>query len=465
MVVHRGRQESRGARSGERSALDVYGIAGLPNDPRVAAGLPTQLINGYSDLGRQATNPQWQYPRVYNPKVNYSWLQGRHSLKTGYEFQHIQTEVQDVNPLYGRDEYFGNFTRPAGVAANNLYNLSDFMFGLRSRFGLSNILIANLRQNMHFTYLQDDWRVNDRLTLNLGLRYEYATPWVERDDILSNFDPATRTMVAARDGSLEDRALVKPDRNNWAPRLGFAWSVTPQTVVRGAYGISYIHFHRAGGANILLISDRGLDRDRAPIPALLAVAGLHHHLIRNGTRTRIGLVLESGEPREVHHFSLLIGYGVGAVNPYLAFETLDDMIRQGLLKGMSHKEACKNFVKAAVKGVIKVISKMGISTIQSYRGAQIFEAVGLHAVARLDGRPGELLGQPPRDVGRNDPPRQAAAQRLAQFVSLLEPRPADDHVDRLALEQQHAVAVRQAGDALAHLLHRAGRAERLPGPR
>jgi glutamate synthase (ferredoxin) len=132
------------------------------------------------------------------------------------------------------------------------------------------------------------------------------------------------------------------------------------------------------GINILILSDRGIDREQAPIPALLAVAGLHHHLIREGTRTRVGLVIETGEPREVHHFSLLIGYGAGAINPYLAFETLDDMIRQGLLKNIKHKEACKNFVKAAVKGVVKVISKMGISTIQSYRGAQIFEAIGLH---------------------------------------------------------------------------------------
>jgi glutamate synthase (ferredoxin) len=132
------------------------------------------------------------------------------------------------------------------------------------------------------------------------------------------------------------------------------------------------------GINILILSDRGINAANAPIPALLAVAGLHHHLIREGTRTRVGLVLESGEPREVHHFSLLIGYGAGAINPYLAFETLDDMIRQGLLKEIKHKEACKNFVKAAVKGVVKVTSKMGISTIQSYRGAQIFEAIGLH---------------------------------------------------------------------------------------
>jgi hypothetical protein len=240
--------------AGEQGALDGYGISGLPTDPRVSGGLPTQLITGYSDLGRQATNPQWQYPRVYNPKVNYSWLRGRHSLKTGYEFQHIQTEVQDVNPLYGRDQYSGNFTRPAGVAANNLYNLGDFMLGLRSTYALSNILIANLRQNMHFTYLQDDWRVNDRLTLNLGLRYEYATPWVERDNILSNFNPDNRTMVIAQDGSLESRATIEPDRNNFGPRLGLAYSVTPRTVVRAGYGVSYVHFHRAGGANVLPIN-------------------------------------------------------------------------------------------------------------------------------------------------------------------------------------------------------------------
>jgi hypothetical protein len=239
---------------GSTPALDAYGITGLPTDARVAGGLPTQLITGFSDLGRQATNPQWQYPTVYNPKVNYTWLVNRHSLKSGYEFQHIQTEVQDVNPLYGRDQYAGQFTRTAGAANNNLFNLADFMFGLRSTYALSNILVANLRQNMHFLYLQDDMRVNERLTLNLGVRYEYATPWVEKDNILSNFDPATRQMVLARDGSLQDRATVKPDRNNIGPRLGFAYTLTDRTVMRGGYGVSYVHFHRAGGANVLPIN-------------------------------------------------------------------------------------------------------------------------------------------------------------------------------------------------------------------
>ncbi|HEY5553249.1 MAG TPA: glutamate synthase large subunit, partial [Opitutaceae bacterium] len=129
--------------------------------------------------------------------------------------------------------------------------------------------------------------------------------------------------------------------------------------------------------NVIILSDRGVTHEFAPIPALLAVAGLHHYLIREGLRTRVSLVLETGEAREVHHFALLIGYGVSAVNPYVAFETIDDMIREGGLQKIDHKTACKNFVKAASKGVIKVMSKMGISAIQSYRGAQVFEALGL----------------------------------------------------------------------------------------
>jgi len=131
------------------------------------------------------------------------------------------------------------------------------------------------------------------------------------------------------------------------------------------------------GFNVVVLSDRGVNLDLAPIPSLLAVAGVHHHLIREGTRTRVGLVIETGEPREVHHYALLIGYGCGAINPYLAFETLEDLVAQGLLTGIDDKTACKNYLKAAMKGVVKVISKMGISTIQSYWGAQIFEAVGL----------------------------------------------------------------------------------------
>ena len=132
------------------------------------------------------------------------------------------------------------------------------------------------------------------------------------------------------------------------------------------------------GYCLIIISDRGVDSRWAPIPSLLATSAVHHHLIREGTRTKVGLVVESGEPREVHHFSLLIGYGAGAVNPYLALASVQEMAETGQFNGTDPEYARKNFIKASEKGVLKVMSKMGISTLQSYRGAQIFEAVGLN---------------------------------------------------------------------------------------
>ncbi len=132
------------------------------------------------------------------------------------------------------------------------------------------------------------------------------------------------------------------------------------------------------GASIIVLSDRGVDAQHVPIPSLLATAAVHHHLIREGTRTQCGLVIETGEARESHHFCLLIGYGAGAINPYLAFETLTDLQKDGLLpENVTLEQATKNFIKAANKAILKVASKMGISTVQSYRGAQIFEAIGL----------------------------------------------------------------------------------------
>ncbi len=131
------------------------------------------------------------------------------------------------------------------------------------------------------------------------------------------------------------------------------------------------------GATILILSDRQINKDYAPIPSLLATSGLHHHLVREGMRTKATVIVETGDAREVHHYCLLIGYGASAINPYLAFETLDDMIRQELLTAIDHRKAVNHYTKAVKKGVLKVMSKMGISTLQSYRGAQIFEAIGL----------------------------------------------------------------------------------------
>ena len=131
------------------------------------------------------------------------------------------------------------------------------------------------------------------------------------------------------------------------------------------------------GYTFVVLSDRGVNENKTAIPALLAAAGVHHHLIRNGKRTQIGLILESGEPRETHHFAVLLGYGIGAINPYLALESLGDLIQKGYLPKMEQNKAAENFIKAVNKGLVKVMAKMGISTVQSYCGAQVFEAIGL----------------------------------------------------------------------------------------
>jgi hypothetical protein len=238
--------------TGGPTMLDLYGITGLPTDPRFAGGTTNQNVTGWTAWGRQNSNPQFQDPFVINGRVNFTRLMGKHSLKAGYEYQAINTEIDDFNPKYGNDTYSGQFSRPSTAAANPaLYNLADFMFGARSAYNLVNPFIANLRQRMHFMYVQDDFRLNDKLTVNLGLRYEYATPQWEKDNFLTSFDPATNTLVLASDGSVADRTLVDPDRNNFAPRLGLAYKVTDRTVIRTGFGVSYVHFNRLGGENLL----------------------------------------------------------------------------------------------------------------------------------------------------------------------------------------------------------------------
>ena len=133
----------------------------------------------------------------------------------------------------------------------------------------------------------------------------------------------------------------------------------------------------AAGAKVIVLSDRYNSEELAPIPSLLLTSAVHHHLIREKTRTKVSLIVETGDAREVHHMALLIGYGAAAVNPYLAFETVEDLIREGTIVGVTPRQAVRNYVTACSKGVLKIMSKMGISTVASYRGAQVFEAIGL----------------------------------------------------------------------------------------
>ena len=236
-----------------------FGIKGLPS--ALAGGFPTQVITGFSNptIGRQATNPQFQNPTSFNPKLNYSFIRGRHSLKVGYEFLAIRTEVLDINPLYGQDTYNNQYSKPTcaqlGRAAGctipadaTSYDLADFYFGLPSAIAQGSNLTTNLRQHVHSLYVQDNWRVTPKLTVNVGLRWEFATPVWDRDNLWSNFDPTTNTLVRATSGSLYNRALVHPDYKDYGPRLGLAYSVDSKTSIRAGYGISYTFFNRPGSA-------------------------------------------------------------------------------------------------------------------------------------------------------------------------------------------------------------------------
>ena len=238
--------------TGTPNMFDRYGITGLPTDTEFAGGLTQQSVSGWTAWGRQSSNPQFQDPLVWDARINYSWIRGRHTLKSGYEYQHINTDIDDVHPKYGADTYGGQFSRPSGAAADAAtFNLVDFLVGARSQYELVNPFVFHLRQRMHFGYVQDDWRVAPNLTFNLGLRYEFGTPQWEDENFLTNFDPSTNTLLQASDGSLYDKTLVHPDKNNFAPRVGVAYSLTPKTVIRSAYGKSYIHFNRLGGENLL----------------------------------------------------------------------------------------------------------------------------------------------------------------------------------------------------------------------
>ncbi len=245
---------------GGPSLQSLFGIQGLPTSPELTGGLNTQSISGFAtSLGRQTSNPQFQNPTSFDPKFNFSKQLHGHSLKMGYELAIIRTEVLDVNPLYGQDTYAGQFSKPTcaqlGQAAgcsipadSTTYNLADFIFGLPNQVNLGNPLVTNLRQHVHGLYVQDDWRVTSKLTLNVGLRWEFATPLVDRDNYWSDFNPANNTMTRATGGSLYNRALVHPNYKDFGPRIGLAYNVLPKTVVRAGYGISYDFFNRPGSA-------------------------------------------------------------------------------------------------------------------------------------------------------------------------------------------------------------------------
>jgi hypothetical protein len=265
---------------------NAFNIPGLPSNPVVAGGLPSVGVSGgFTSFGRQSTNPQWQNPSLIDPKLNFTWVKGKHTLKIGYEYEHIWMAVNDNNPLYGSWTYSGGYSlcSPTTNAACPTTNIAgtpytgatvadnywaDFLFGTTSAYQLANYFVAHLRQTMNNAYVQDDWKVSDKLTLNLGLRWEYGSPYSEDKDYISNFNPNTQLVdtinksavsgnginVVQNGSGIEGKTLVNPDYKDFAPRLGFAFAPDLKTAIRGGFGMSYVHYTRAGSGDILAIN-------------------------------------------------------------------------------------------------------------------------------------------------------------------------------------------------------------------
>ncbi|HUB20408.1 MAG TPA: TonB-dependent receptor [Acidobacteriaceae bacterium] len=262
---------------------NAFSIPGLPSNPIVAGGLPSEGITGFTGFGRQSTNPQWQDPALLDPKVNFSWVKGNHSLKFGYEYEHVWMAVNDNNPLYGSWTYGGGYslcdatisascaTTASGGAAptapvSDTY-WADFLFGTTSSYQLANYFVVHLRQSLDSTYAQDDWKVAPKLTLNLGLRWEYGSPYSEWKNYVSNWDPSSQTVLTITPGAVAGNGitpvhpggvygstLVNPDLTDFMPRIGFAYAPWAKTAIRGGFGTGYVHYTRAGSGDILPIN-------------------------------------------------------------------------------------------------------------------------------------------------------------------------------------------------------------------
>jgi hypothetical protein len=247
------------AQVGGPSMRELFGITGLPEGPRIQGGITPQDIQGFPRFGRQSTNPQAQFPTTINSRLNLSKQINRHNLKTGYEWLGLYIMVDDTNPLYGIDGYGGFYSRIPGQAPgafaggpfNTINSLADFYFGSRSSYQLATQVEARVRQQGHWFFLQDDFRVNSKLTLNLGLRYELMTPVYDADNRLANFNPATNSLEVARDGGIKDRSLQNPKWNLFSPRVGGAYQLDSKTVLRGGYALGYNFWNRMASAELL----------------------------------------------------------------------------------------------------------------------------------------------------------------------------------------------------------------------
>jgi hypothetical protein len=228
----------------------LIGLRNAPTDESICGGIPVTNLAGAIGrrIGRTTSVPQFQTPRSYNLRSSLATARNAHNLKFGGEYLRVQTGIRDVSSLLGNFDYSGRFSGQNGTFQGAV---ADLLMGFPTRYQQDSNTSFDQWQNMYFLFVQDDWKVRRNVTVNVGLRYEYANPPRERDNQWANFIPSAGGFVTAKDGSLFDQALIEPDRNNFAPRLGISWSPLTRTVVRGGYGIYYNHTNRQGREGLL----------------------------------------------------------------------------------------------------------------------------------------------------------------------------------------------------------------------
>ena len=230
---------------------EQIGLKGVPNNPTVVGGIVGIDITGHIRLGSPNFMPKFQHTNQFQWIDTLSWVKGRHQLKFGADLMlPMSNEYFDVAPTRGNFSFTNQFTGNA---------FADFLLGYVQRAQLTNVFVVTQQLQSQSFFGQDDWRASDKLTVNLGMRYDYMAPAVEKDNRMANFDPAgAGNLVFAEDGLIESRALVNPDRNNFAPRVGAVYKVTDRTIVRGGYGVFYNVFERIGSEDQLALNPPGL---------------------------------------------------------------------------------------------------------------------------------------------------------------------------------------------------------------